>query len=368
MADDYKFEGWIGHDEASVKGNMVWETFEPKAWEDTDVDIKVTHSGICGSDLHMLRSGWGPAPYPICVGHEIVGVAVRVGSQASGGIQLGDRVGVGAQADSCFGRGASAGSCGECDEGSVNYCPRAVHTYGGFHFNGGKTMGGHATYHRCPSAFVIKIPDGLASEDAAPMLCGGVTVYSPLRFHGAGPGKTVGIVGVGGLGHFGVLFARALGADRVVGISRKADKRDEVLQMGADAYISTDGDADWAKENAKSIDIIISTVSSSRMPLQEYLGLLRRDGTFVQVGNPDDGQFSFHPGPLLAGRVKMTGSAIGSPAEIRDMFDLSVRQGVKPWVQVRPMADANAAIVDVEEVLVSAYYHSNARTQNDQTT
>ncbi|TPX16221.1 uncharacterized protein E0L32_004216 [Thyridium curvatum] len=343
---DYKFEGWLGLDEKADQGNMVWREFEPKPWEETDIDIEVTHSGICGSDLHALRSGWGPMPYPVCVGHEIVGRAVRVGSRAEGGIKVGDLVGVGAQADSCLGRLGSA--CADCASGSEQYCPRPVHTYGSLrHYNGGKAMGGHATHHRCPSHFVVPIPAGLDPALAAPMLCGGVTVYSPLRHHGAGPGKTVGIVGVGGLGHFGVLFARALGADRVVGISRRADKRDEVLRMGADEYIATDDDAGWEARHARTLDVVIMTVSSSRAPLASYLGLVRRDGALVQVGNPDDGAYSLHPLPLIAGRVSYTGSAIGSPAEIREMLALAVDKGVRPWVEQRPMRDANRAMADM---------------------
>ncbi|ROT34862.1 cinnamyl alcohol dehydrogenase [Sodiomyces alkalinus F11] len=348
-AEDYKFEGWLGKDFSCVDGKMVWEEFEPKPWEETNVDIRITHSGICGSDLHTLRSGWGPAPYPVCVGHEIVGVAVRVGSEASGDIRVGDRVGVGAQSDACFGRNAPDGNCDACSEGSVTYCPRIVTTYASTHFNGAKSMGGYATYHRCPSKFVVKVPDGLSSAAAAPMLYGGVTVYSPLRFHGAGPGKTVGIVGVGGLGHFGVLFAKALGADKVVGISRKAEKKQEVLDMGADEYIATDDDKDWEKTHANSIDIIISTVSSSKVPLQGYFRLLRRDGAFVQVGCPDiSDPYSFHPGQLIFKRIKFTGSHIGTPDEIREMYELAASKSFKPWIQERPMGDANQAIVDVE--------------------
>lgn len=140
-----------------------------------------------------------------------------------------------------------------------------MHTYGSKHRNGGPTYGGHALYHRCPSHFVIKIPKGLAPEAAAPMLCGGVTVYSPLKHFGAGLGKRVGVVGVGGLGHFAVLFAKALGADEVVGISRKAAKRKDAIDLGCDDYIATDDDKDWVTKNASRFDLIISTVSSTKV-------------------------------------------------------------------------------------------------------
>ncbi|KAF2010475.1 putative zinc-binding alcohol dehydrogenase [Aaosphaeria arxii CBS 175.79] len=342
---DYKFEGWMGIDENADKGNMVWQEFQPKAWEETDIDIKITHSGICGSDLHTLRSGWGPTPYPCCVGHEIVGIAVRVGSKVTKDIKVGDRVGVGAQSDSCLGR---KGSCENCAAKLENYCPHFVGTYGMHHFNGDKSYGGHALYNRSPSHFVFKIPDAVPSAYAAPMLCAGITTYSPLKHYGAGPGKTVGIIGLGGLGHFGVLWAKALGADRVVAISRKADKRATALDLGADEYISTDADADWAQKHAGTIDIIISTISSSKMPIGDYLSLLKLDGTLVQVGNPDDGVFQVPALPLILRRVTMGGSAIGSPAEIVEMLQLAADKKVTPLVEERPMKDANQAMVDMD--------------------
>jgi alcohol dehydrogenase (NADP+) len=176
--------------------------------------------------------------------------------------------------------------CPDCSQGVENHCSRGlVGTYGSVYpGDEGKSYGGYATHNRTHNRFVFNIPDGLDSADAAPMLCGGITVYSPLKNYGCGPGKTVGIVGVGGLGHFGVLFAKALGADKVVGISRKAEKRDDVLKLGADQYISTDEDKDWAKHNKQTLDLIVCTVSSEKMPLNEYLSLLKTKGTFIQVG------------------------------------------------------------------------------------
>lgn len=346
MATDYKFEGWLGHDASSVNGKMVWGEFEPKKWTENDVDIKISHCGICGSDLHTLRSGWGSTIYPCCVGHEIVGTAVRVGNNVKH-IKVGDRVGVGAQARSC-----KQADCPHCSVGEENYCSRAyVGTYAIKYPDGeGISYGGYATYNRTDGRFVIPIPEKLASEYAAPMLCGGVTMYSPLRQHGCGPGKTVGIVGVGGLGHMGVQFAKALGADKVVGISRKKDKRDEVLKIGADEYIATDDDEGWEKKNRRTLDIIISTVSSPNMPLSKYLSLMKVGGTYVQVGAPDKGEFpSINIFSLLWSKVKITGSAIGSPSEISEMLQLAVDKNVRPWVEVRPMKDANRAIVDMDQ-------------------
>ncbi|KAK3647279.1 hypothetical protein LTR56_008110 [Elasticomyces elasticus] len=342
QSQDYKFEGWLGKDKSSAEGNMVWGEFpKVKPFEETDVDIQITHCGICGSDLHTLSSGWGPTPYPCCVGHEIIGKAVRVGSKVEKGIKVGDRVGVGAQNSSCL-----KPDCEECSAGLEQHCQHSVNTFADQYPDGSYSYGGYADYHRCPSHFVMKIPDGLASEDAAPMLCGGVTLYSPLKNNGCGPGKKVGIVGVGGLGHFGVLFAKALGADKVVGISRSNEKRDDVLKLGADEYIATSEDKDWATHHARSLDLIVCTVSSPKMPLMEYLQLLKVKGTFIQVGAPEDKLPDMTAFAFIGKGVTFGGSMIGPPWQIEEMLKFAAEKKIKPWINTYPMKDANKAIQD----------------------
>lgn len=233
------------------------------------------------------------------------------------------------------------------------------------------SYGGYADYNRTNSHFVFKIPEEISSEDAAPMLCGGITVYSPLKQNGCGPGKRVsllldsflplekkisltpplsqvGIIGVGGLGHFGVLFAKALGASRVVGISRHTDKRSDVLSMGADEYIATSDEPDWNKTHARSLDLIICTVSSPSMPLMKYLQLLRVKGTFIQVGAPEDKLPDMNAFAFIAKGVKFGGSMIGAPHEIEEMLKLAADKGIKPWIQSVPMKEANRAVVDMD--------------------
>lgn len=178
------------------------------------------------------------------------------------------------------------------------------------------------------------------------MMCGGVTVFAPLLREGCGPGKRVGIVGVGGLGHFGILFAKALGADKVVGISRKNDKREDVLKLGADEYIATEEDQDWAKKHGRSLDLIVCTVSSPKLPLMDYLQLLRVRGTFIQVGAPEDSLPATNAFAYIGKGVKFGGSLIGSPKEIEQMLELAAKKGVHPWINKYSMKDANKAIVD----------------------
>ncbi|KAH8900339.1 putative NADP-dependent alcohol dehydrogenase C 2 [Thozetella sp. PMI_491] len=343
MATENKFHGWLGESPESAHGKMVWKEFTPKTWTEDDVDIKITHCGICGSDIHTLRSGWGPTTYPCCVGHEIVGTVARVGKNVASakGFRVGDRVGLGAQAWSC-------GNCPDCTNGLESYCRKFIGTYNGKFADGSRSMGGYADYVRAPGRFVVRIPDALASADAAPMLCGGVTVYSPLKLNGCGPGKAVGIVGIGGLGHFGLLFAKSLGASKVVAISRTGSKKQDALRMGADYFIATDEDKSWTRTHGRSLDLIVSTVSSPDLPLGDYLRLLKTRGIFIQVGAPEDKIPAINAMQLIGKGVMIGGSNIGSPADIEEMLAHAAAKKVKPWVQVRSMKSANAAIVEME--------------------
>ena len=258
-------------------------------------------------------------------------------------MKLNDKVGVGAQSGSCL-------DCEECLNGQECYCLKGlIGTYNGKYPDGSKSYGGYAKYCRAPAHFVVKIPDALKLEEAAPMLCGGITVFAPLKRNGAGPGKRVGIVGIGGLGHFGLLFAKALGADEVVAISRSSAKKDDAFAMGATRFIATSEDPKWMKTHSRSLDLIISTVSSPDMPLEGYFKLLRTRGEFIQVGAPEDKVPAFSAFALIAKQCKLGGSAIGSVTEIGEMLQFAAEKGIKPWVTVRDMGEANKAIVEMED-------------------
>jgi len=342
-----KFEGWFGFDKETGIGGMKWQEFEPKKFDDTDLDIKITHCGVCGTDVHSLRSGLFPTDFPCCAGHEIVGNVSQVGSKAVGGFKVGDVVGVGSQIGSCS-------DCDACSSGKQNFCPKLLGTYGSRYPDGQKTYGGFASHWRGPSAWVFAIPEGMSPAEAAPMLCGGITLYSPLKRFGCGPGKNVGIVGAGGLGHFGILFAKALGAEKVVALSRGTAKKDDMLKLGATDYISTDEDTDWATKHASTLDIIICTVSSPQIPFDGLLTLLRTNGAFVQLGAPALPPLNMFP--IIFKGLSISGSLIGPPAQIREMLEFAIAHNIHPMIQERKMTEANQVVQDMDKGLARFRY------------
>ncbi|BGP52233.1 hypothetical protein JCM10450v2_008204 [Rhodotorula kratochvilovae] len=324
---DYKFTGWQALGTDSIEGKLEWKEYEPKAFAEDDVDIKITHCGVCASDLHTMSGGWGQVDYPQVLGHEILGEAVRVGSKVTH-VKVGDIVGVG------------------CDKGQVG-------TYAGKYYRegpgkGAKSYGGYADYHRAPGHFVVKIPDGLDHALAAPMLCGGVTVFSPLKQYGAGTtAKDVGIVGIGGLGHFGLLFAKALGAN-VTAISHSESKKADAEKMGASRFIATHSgkDDDFAPYK-RSLDLIICTTNDTNMPILGYLSLLRPGGNLILVGAPEKPLPELPAFPFIMGNVHIGGSAIGSPKMINEMLELAAAQGIESWIEKRDLKDANQTVKDM---------------------
>ncbi|GJN94742.1 hypothetical protein Rhopal_007834-T1 [Rhodotorula paludigena] len=344
--NNYKFEGWQALGTDSIEGKLEWREYEPKAFAEDDVDIKITHCGVCASDLHTISGGWGAVDYPQVVGHEILGEVVRVGSAVKH-VKVGDIAGVGAQNDSCL-------ECGQCKANREPYCDKGqVGTYAGKYYRegpgkGAKSYGGYANYHRAPGHFVVKIPDGLDHAVAAPMLCGGVTVYSPLKQYGAGTtAKDVGIVGIGGLGHFGLLFAKALGAN-VTAISHSESKKADAEKMGATRFIAThSGKEDDFKPYKRSLDLIVCTTNDVNMPILGYLSLLRPGGNLILVGAPEKPLPSLPAFPFLMNNVHIGGSAIGSPTIIKEMLELAAKQNIKSWIEKRPLEDANQAVVDM---------------------
>jgi len=277
-----------------------------------DILIEIKYAGICHSDIHTARQEWGEIEYPIVPGHEIAGIVADVGSEVTQH-KVGDRVGVGCMVDSC-------GTCDNCKKGLEQYCLNGnVGTYGAVNKYGAgeRTQGGYSTHVVVTEHFVLKVPDGIPLENAAPLLCAGITTYSPLRHWHAGPGKKVAIIGLGGLGHMAVKLGHAMGAEITV-LSRSLSKKDDGLRLGADHYYATE-DPETFKKLAGTFDLIVNTVSA-KVELDAFLSLLAVDGTMVNVGAPPE-PLSLQVFSLIPGRKSFAGSVIGGIPETQEMLD-----------------------------------------------
>jgi uncharacterized zinc-type alcohol dehydrogenase-like protein len=288
-----------------------------------DVLIDIKYCGICHSDIHTVRGEWGEIAYPLVPGHEIAGVVAAAGSAVTRHA-VGDRVGVGCMVDSCR-------ECASCQNGEEQYClPGNTQTYGSTGKDGTTTQGGYSTQVVVTEDFVVRIPEALELDVAAPLLCAGITTYSPLRHWGAGPGKQVAVVGLGGLGHMAVKLAHALGAEVTV-LSQSLRKRDDGLRLGADHYYATSEKQTFA-ELAGRFDLIINTVSAV-VDVSAFLGLLAVDGALVNVGAPA-GALPVNVFSLLAKRRTFAGSAIGGIRETQEMLDFCAEHGITPEIEV----------------------------------
>jgi alcohol/geraniol dehydrogenase (NADP+) len=304
--------------------------YEPGDLGPLQVEISITHCGICHSDLHLISNDWGISQYPFIPGHEIIGTVNAVGSGVHS-LKAGQRVGLGWQANSC-------GECEWCTRGMENLCPTAEATCVRRH-------GGYASRVRANVRFVVPIPDALESEHAAPLLCGGITVYNPLRTHGVNPSSRVGVIGIGGLGHLAIQFARVFGAE-VTAFSTSSSKEAEARALGAHRFVNT-RETRALKEVTGSLDYILSTVNADQ-DWGIYVQALRPTGTLCLVGVPPS-PVAIQAFPLISGIRSLTGSPIGSPARIREMLDVAARHGVKAQTERFPMAKANEAIEKVKK-------------------
>jgi uncharacterized zinc-type alcohol dehydrogenase-like protein len=297
-----------------------------------DVLIEIRYAGICHSDIHTVRGEWGRIDYPQVVGHEIVGVVAEVGPEVSRH-SAGDRVGVGCMVNSCR-------ECANCVAGEEQYCLNGnVGTYTGVDRDGTITQGGYSTHIVVDEDFVLRVPESIPYEKAAPLLCAGITTYSPLAHWKAGPGTRVAVVGMGGLGHMAVKLAHAMGAEVTV-LSQTLSKRDDGLRLGADHYFATSDPATFT-ELASTFDLIINTVSAE-LDMDAYLSLLRLDGTLVSVGAPPEA-LPVHVFTLFDGRRSFAGSSIGGIRETQEMLDFCAEHGIAPEVEVIPAAAINEA-------------------------
>jgi alcohol dehydrogenase (NADP+) len=301
----------------AAKAPLERTTIERRPVGEFDVLIEIKYAGICHSDIHQVREGWGEARFPMVPGHEIAGVVVKVGSGVSK-CAVGDQVGVGCFVDSCR-------ECEYCKQGLEQYCVRGnISTYNGLDKNGEPTYGGYSTHIVVDENYVLRIPDSLPLDVAAPLLCAGITTYSPLKHWNAGPGKKVAILGLGGLGHMGVKIAHALGAEVTV-LSQSLRKKDDGLKLGADHYFAT-SDPKTFESLAGTFDLVLSTVSAP-VDFGAYLSLLKADGTLVNVGAPEE-PISLNLFSLIGGRKSLAGSMIGGIPETQEMLDFCARHGL----------------------------------------
>ncbi|NQX04336.1 NAD(P)-dependent alcohol dehydrogenase [Rathayibacter sp. VKM Ac-2856] len=318
---------------------LVPTTIERRDVGAHDVLIEIAYSGICHSDIHTVRGEWGPVQYPLTVGHEIVGVVAEVGSEVTKH-KVGDRVGVGCMVNSCR-------ECENCLAGEEQYCLKGnTGTYASVDRDGTVTQGGYSTHVVVVEDFVLRVPESIPYEAAAPLLCAGITTYSPLSHWEAGPGKRVAVVGLGGLGHMAVKFAHAMGAEVTV-LSQSLSKKEDGLRLGADHYYATK-DEETFSTLANHFDIIINTVSAP-LDLDAYLGLLRRNGTMVNVGAPAEA-LPLHVFTLFGARRSFAGSGIGGIRETQEMLDFCAEKGIASEVEVVSASQINEAY---ERVLAS---------------
>ena len=316
----------------SARAPLAPHTIERRDTGPHDVQIDILYCGICHSDIHQARDEWGGSIFPMVPGHEIVGTVVNVGAQVTKW-KVGDSVGVGCFVDSCR-------ECEACQEGEEQFCEEGMSaTYNGYERDGKTpTYGGYSTNITVNEDYVLRIPAGMPLERVAPLLCAGITTYSPLRQYGVKAGDQVAILGLGGLGHVGVKIAKAMGA-KVTVLSHSAHKREAALALGADDFIDTSAE-DAFKTNAKRFDFLLDTVSAQH-DYNAYLGLLKRDRNMVLVGIPDPIPLS--AAPLVMQRRHLSGSLIGGIRETQEMLDFCAGHGVVSDVEVINIDQVNEA-------------------------
>ena len=323
----------------SATGDLVPTTVERRDVGAHDVLIEIRFAGICHSDIHTVRGDWGPQQYPLAPGHEIAGIVTEVGSAVTRHA-VGDRVGVGCMVNSCR-------ECVNCLKGEEQYCLKGmVGTYGAVDRDGTVTQGGYSTHVVVAEDFVLSIPEGIGLDAAAPLLCAGITTYSPLRHWGAGPGKKVAVVGLGGLGHMAVKLAHAMGAEVTV-LSQSLKKQEDGLKLGADHYFATSDETTFT-DLASTFDLIINTVSAP-IDISSYLQLLTLDGALVNVGAPAE-PLPVNAFALIMGRRSFAGSMIGGIRETQEMLDFCAEHHLGAEIEVIPAGKINDAY---ERVLAS---------------
>lgn len=345
MTEITKIQG-IGFTKTENYPNAEKIEYTPAPLKPTDVDIKILACGVCGADTHFPRGDFFPPQLPIIPGHEIVGIVINKGSEVNDNdIKIGDRVGIGAQCDSC-------GNCYRCENNHEVNCKKSVLTYGNFHKIDGR-QGGYASHIRINHKFAFQIPDNIPTNVAAPLFCGGMTSLSPLLITNVGKGTEVAIVGIGGIGHMSIMFAKALGAN-VTAISSSNSKKELALKLGATRFISTKDDPDYLTKNEDAFDVIVHTGSFvNTKTVTELISMLRPEGNLQLITGLSTGEeaLNLNPFMLCANNSKIGGIYSGSPSKIKFMLKLASEHEVFPMIECLDINEENVtqALVRIEK-------------------
>ena len=330
----------IGYGALGADQKLQPVAFDREPLRAGEVEIAITFCGVCHSDIHQCTGDWGNTIWPCVPGHEIVGTVSKVGDAVLT-FAVGDMVGVGCMVNSCQ-------VCAACIAGEEQYCsgPKsATFTYNGPKLaDGTNSYGGYSDSITVREEFAVSIPGAIEPAQAAPILCAGVTTYSPMKYFGLKPGQTLGVAGIGGLGHMAVQIGKALGAS-VVAFTTSADKVDAILALGAHKVVVMDEAADVTAA-AQSLDMMIDTIPYPH-DLADYLGFMKPGSTLIVVGNMMQFE-AFNPGPLVFNRIRVAGSLIGGVAETQEVLDLCAEHGIRPEIQIIEIADINDAFARIK--------------------
>ncbi|KAJ1727622.1 hypothetical protein LPJ61_004477 [Coemansia biformis] len=336
---DCKFNeihGW-----AAMKPGIKVEpwSYKPRPLGDSDVEIQITHSGICGTDIHINQNDWNNSTYPQISGHEIVGKVVTKGP-AVNGFNVGDTVGVGAVCYACL-----RDDCDPCKKGMEQHCSKREYIVGGKYPDGERTQGGFADAVRVDEHYVSKIPDNIDPVYAPPLMCAGLTVFTPMVSKGVKKGDRVGVIGIGGLGHLAIQYANALGA-KVVAISHSSSKRDQSMELGATAFVDMSNEKE-IESLGNSLDYLFVCSNANAGKYNEFIPWMTCVGQIVILGLPTD-QLKIYPAELVFSGVSISGSQMGGLAMARKTLEFAAQHNIRPMVERFPIAKINDAMEHVE--------------------
>ncbi|KAF8927283.1 chaperonin 10-like protein [Dissophora ornata] len=335
------FTGWAAVPDG--KGVLQKWSYHPRPLNEEDIEVEITHCGICGTDIHFSTEGWGTITRPAIPGHEIVGTVVARGKKAVH--EIGDRVGVGCLVACC----REPDLCDWCKKGEDQFCSKRVMTFNAPYKDGrgGISEGGFADRIRVYGDFAFKIPEEISSPEAASFFCAGITTYTPLKRYKAGPDTRIGVIGIGGLGHLALQFAKALGCKEIVAISGRDNKKEEAFSLGATKFINTSNKSQ-VEEAAQSLDLCLCTNGSKHNNWEEYLSLMAPLSNLVLLALPEV-PISFKCSQMVRQDIAIVGSHLGSKRDIVEMLQFAAKHNVRPWVEKRPFEECNEACKDVHD-------------------